>query len=344
MPACGSLPLEVSECARGHTGSSGGIGAVMERDSRLVWGDGEDLDDFLRRVDACRLTVGDESKAVGKALLGLGSRISVMDSLSEDDKKDVASLKAALRREFGNSVRWYQESFEKRRKKPEETYGMFLSVLFSLFRGAFPGTDTDAPVAKTLLKSRFLEGVSPTVSAQMRLMFPEVTVDKLPEYARRVDEALASSGSQQTPVQQVAEQGVDEGGEIAQLRGEVAELSRLVQAIQTGGPPGLPARPPRGGPAAGAARGGVTSPRGPGGVQCWTCGAHGHVQGECRSARGGPPAARREDRVGHVGPAARLGICRGNVSGHQLAAVEAARRRFPVGDVMSSVILSTIVR
>ncbi|KAF0293915.1 Homeotic protein spalt-major [Amphibalanus amphitrite] len=46
-----------------------------------------------------------------------------MDSLSEDDKKDVASLKAALRREFGNSTRWYQESFEKRRKKPEETYG-----------------------------------------------------------------------------------------------------------------------------------------------------------------------------------------------------------------------------
>ena len=260
----------------------------------IVWcgGDGEDLDDFLRRVDACRLTVGDESKAVGKALLGLGSRISVMDSLSEDDKKDVASLKVALRREFGNSVRWYQESFEKRRKRPEETYGMFLSVLFSLFRGAFPGTDTDAPVAKTLLKSRFLEGISPTVSAQMRLMFPEVTVDKLPEYARRVDEALASSGSQ-TPVQQVAEQGVDKGGEIAQLRGEVAELSRLVQAIQTGGPPGSPARPPRGGPAAGAARGGVTSPRGPGGVQCWTCGAQGHVQGECRSPRGGRTGGQR---------------------------------------------------
>ena len=80
---------------------------MMERDNRLVWGDGEDLDDFLRRVDACRLTVGDESKAVGKALLGLGSRINVIDSLSEDDKKDVASLKAVLRWEFGNSAKWY---------------------------------------------------------------------------------------------------------------------------------------------------------------------------------------------------------------------------------------------
>ena len=98
------------------------------------------------------LSVGDEKKAVGRALLGLGSRISVMDSLSETDTKDVASLKAALRREFGNSSRWYQDSFEKRRQQPGETYGMFLSSLRSLFRSAFPGTETDSPVAAALLK------------------------------------------------------------------------------------------------------------------------------------------------------------------------------------------------
>ena len=68
--------LKVSGCARSHTGGSGlqcsdGVGHA------IGVGEGEDLDDFLRSIDACRLSVGDEKKAVGKALLGLGSRISV---------------------------------------------------------------------------------------------------------------------------------------------------------------------------------------------------------------------------------------------------------------------------
>ena len=278
----------------------------MERDNRLVWGDGEDLDDFLRRIDAWRLSVGDEKKAVGKALLGLGSRISVMDSLSEEDTKDVRSLKAALQREFGNSAGRYQDNFAKRRRHPEETYGMFLSSLRSLFRGAFPGTLDDSPVAAALLKSRFLDGINPAVSSQLRLLFPEVAVDKLPDHARRVDEALASPASQSAPVQQVmvGEGGAVEGGELAQLRGEVAELTRVVQAIRSGGPP---PHPPRGAAAAaGSTRGAVTSPRGSAAVRCWTCGAQGHVQGECShtqrgwAGRRGPGAAGGEERVSRL--------------------------------------------
>ena len=61
---------------------------MAERGSdKLVWGDGEDITDYLRRVDAYVLSVGDEKKAVGKALLGLGSRIGAIDFLSEEDKK-----------------------------------------------------------------------------------------------------------------------------------------------------------------------------------------------------------------------------------------------------------------
>lgn len=252
---------------------------VMERDNRLVWGEGEDLDDFLRRIDACRLSVGDEKKAVGKALLGLGSRISVMDSLSENDTKDVESLKTALKREFGNSARWYQDSFEKRRRQPEETYGMFLSSLRSLFRGAFPGTELETPVAAALMKSRFLDGINPAVSAQLRLLFPDVTVDKLPDHARRVDEALASTVSQAAAVQQAGEGAAAEGDGISQLRGEVAELSRMVQAIHSSGPPPQPSLAVAAGQFAGGA---VTSRRGSGRLRCWSCGAQGHVQGECR--------------------------------------------------------------
>ena len=266
--------------------------AVMERDKRLVWGEGEDLDDFLRRINACRLSVGDEKKAVGKALLGLGSRISVMDSLSEDDTKDVQSLKTALRREFGNSSRVYQDNFEKRRQQPEETYGMFLSSLRSLFRGAFPGTDMETAVVAALVKSRFLDGISPTVSAHLRLMFADVTVDKLPEHARRVDEALSSTVSKTAPVQQVNEDATAaaQDGELAQLKGEVAELSRMVQAIRSSGPP---PQPPRAAAAAANFAGGaVTSRRGPDRVRCWACGAQGHVQAECgrvpRGRDGGP--------------------------------------------------------
>ena len=109
----------------------------MESRDKLAWGDGEDLEAFLRRLDACRLAVGDEKKAVGKALLGLGSRIAVMDALSEEDTKDVASLKTALRREFGPSQSWYQDRLNQRRKQPSETYGMFLSDLLSLFVARF---------------------------------------------------------------------------------------------------------------------------------------------------------------------------------------------------------------
>ena len=155
-----------------------------------------------------------------------------MDSLSEEDTKDVQSLKAALRREFGNSSRVHQDSIEKRHQQPEETYSMFLSSLRSLFRGAFPGTDTETPVAAALVNSRFLDGISPTVSAQLRLMFADVTVDKLPEHVRRVDEALSSPVSKTAPVQQVNEDATAaaQNGELAQLRGEVAELSRMVQS------------------------------------------------------------------------------------------------------------------
>ena len=224
----GSQPVKVSECERSHWWQRHSS-AVMERDNRLVWGDGEELDDFLRRVDACRLSVGDEKKAVGKALLGLGSRISVMDSLSENDTKDIASLKAALKREFGNSSRWYQDSFEKRRQQPGETYGMFMSSLRSLSRGAFPGSDTETPVAAALLRSRFLDGIKSAVSAQLRLLTPDVAVAKLPDQAKRIDEALASSVSQAAPVHQIGENSAAEGGELAQLREEIAELSRTVQ-------------------------------------------------------------------------------------------------------------------
>jgi len=68
----------------------------------LVWGEGEPIRDYLWRADAYAL-LGDEKKAIGKTLLGLGSRIGVIDSLS-NDKKTVANLKAALLSEFGEAA------------------------------------------------------------------------------------------------------------------------------------------------------------------------------------------------------------------------------------------------
>lgn len=90
-------------------------------DSRVVWAEGEDLETFIRKVKAYRLQVGDEKKAVGKALLGLGTRIGIMDSLTEADTSSVTSLQAALQREFGSSTRSYQTAFGTRNKLPGET-------------------------------------------------------------------------------------------------------------------------------------------------------------------------------------------------------------------------------
>ena len=120
--------------------TSGGLPNGDKREIDARGGeDGEDLECFLRRLDACRLVVGDEKKAVGKALLGVGSWIVVMDALTDEDTKDVQHLKAELRRESGPSQSWYQDRFNQRRKQASETCGMFLSDLLSLFRGAFPG-------------------------------------------------------------------------------------------------------------------------------------------------------------------------------------------------------------
>ena len=157
----------------------------------MVWAEGEDLETFIRKVKAYRLQVGDEKKAIGKALLGLGTRIGIMDSLTEADTSSVTSLQAALQREFGSSTRSYQTAFGTRNKLPGETYGMFMTALKSLFVSAFPGTTPDTPVAKALIKTRFLDGISSTVSSQLRLLCPDLDVDKLPLRAKEIDEAVA---------------------------------------------------------------------------------------------------------------------------------------------------------
>ena len=87
-----------------------------------------------------------------------------------------------------------------------------------------------------------------------------------------------------------------EGGELAQLRGEVAELSRMVSAIRSGGPP---PGPPRGAAAAGPPaprRGDVTARAGSGQVLELRCaGARpGGVQGwAARAGRRTGPGGRR---------------------------------------------------
>ncbi|KAF0290456.1 hypothetical protein FJT64_001208 [Amphibalanus amphitrite] len=83
---------------------------------KLVWGEGETIQDYLRRVDAYAL-LGDEKKTIGKTLLGLGHRISVIDSLSDTDKSSVTNLKAALLREFGDTTQQSQRQFLTRRKR-----------------------------------------------------------------------------------------------------------------------------------------------------------------------------------------------------------------------------------
>lgn len=222
----------------------------MEAKDKVVWGDGEGLEDFLRRLDAYRLAVGDEKKAVGKALLGLGSRIAVMDALSEEDTKDVKSLKKALRREFGPSQSSYQDRFNQRRKQPSETYGMFLSDLSSLFRGSFPGSEPDTPVGIALLRSRFLDGIAPDVAAQLRLLHSKVEVSKMPIHAKEIEEAIHRSP---VNVDQISDGAKVEKGAVDSLREEVAELSRAVFEIRAAVGPGVQ-------PAGATAAGGVTSP------------------------------------------------------------------------------------
>ena len=162
-----------------------------------MWGEGEPIRDYLRRADAYAL-LGDEKKAIGKTLLGLGSRIGVIDSLSDDDKKTIVNLKAALLREFGETAQVTQRQFLTRKKRDGETYGMFLSALRALFRGAYsssttPGqssTDEDSDVGKALIKSTFLNGIDAAVAGQLRLLYPDVELKDLSDRARKIEEAV----------------------------------------------------------------------------------------------------------------------------------------------------------
>ena len=206
---------------------------------------------FLRRLDACRLAVGDEKKAVGKALLGLGSRIAVMDALTDEDTKDVQHLKTALRREFGPSQSWYQDRFSQRSKQASETYGMFLSDLFSLFRGAFPGSEPKTLVGAALIRSRFLDGIATDVAAQLRQLHPDIEVDKMPIQAKKIEEAFHRPA---VKVGHIVERTETDKGAVDHLRDEVAELSRAVFEICAAAAVG-----PAGRPAGATAGGGVTS-------------------------------------------------------------------------------------
>ena len=203
----------------------------MEGEHRVLWGEGEDLDSFMRKVDAYKLAVGDEKKAVGKALLGLGSKIGVMDSLSEEDTKNVSSLKAALRREFGNSPQRYQQAFSQRKKLSGETYGMYLASLRNFFIGAFTDTPLDSAVTKALLKTRFLDGVDQAIASQLRLLFPDADVDSLPGHAKHVHEAVSTSGTSPAVSHIDETKGTGETGQVEQLQRQMAELSQSVMAI-----------------------------------------------------------------------------------------------------------------
>ena len=271
----------------------------MEAKDKLAWSDGEGLEDFLRRVDAYRLAVGDEKKAVGKALLGLGSRIAVMDALSEEDTKDVKNLKKALRREFGPSQSSYQDRFNQRRKQGSETYGMFLSDLASLFRGAFPGSEAETPVGVALLKSRFLDGIAPDVAAQLRLLHPKLELSRMPIKAKEIEEAIHRSPVKVDQISDGAK--AEEKGTVEQLRDEVAELSRAVFEIRAAvGPGSRPAGAMAAGgvtspvPGVGSAQRGGEPPRRPGRA-IWTDGSQGRaqVQREGSQATGPRPSVER---------------------------------------------------
>lgn len=277
-------------------------------DSRVVWGEGEDLEAFMRKVKAYRFQVGDEKKAIGKALLGLGTRIGIMDSLSDADTSSVASLQAALQREFGSSTRSYEAAFGARTRHPGETYGMFLAALKSLFVNAFPDSKPDTSVAKALIKTRFLDGISSTVSSQLRLLSPDLDVDKLPARAREIDEAVG--GLEGKPSVSAVGSTPTDGGTgrqgsscqagcdptcIAQLRAEVSELSRSVLAIRD--------------VVTGAAGGGNSSPGpGEGGVALVS-----PPVGPAGRGRVGPPAWRRGGAAA-LGPRAGRGQPDGGVT------------------------------
>ena len=253
---------------------------MAERGSdKLVWGEGETIRDYLRRVDAYAL-LGDEKKTIGKTLLGLGHRISVIDSLSEADKSSVANLKAALLREFGDTTQQSQRQFLSRRKRDGETYGMYLSALRALFQSAYassPGqssTDEKSAVGMALIKSTFLSGIDSVVAGQIRLQFPEAKITDLPIHARAIEEAMGPRTGK-ADVCQVAEQSAqidqNKSEQIEALRSEVHILTEAVNAIRFGnagrGQAGGPSRGGGGGPAPG--RGGAAPrwSRGPPGAR-----------------------------------------------------------------------------
>ena len=115
------------------------------------------------------------------------------------------NLKLALKREFGRTPRWYGDAFRDRGKLTTETYGMYLAALRSLFVGAFPGTDPESPVGTALLKSRFLDGIPSPIATQVRLLFPDAVVSRLPEHTRQVEEAVDGQSTSRPAIQQVGE-------------------------------------------------------------------------------------------------------------------------------------------
>ena len=96
-----------------------------------------------------------------------GKLIDYYLDLSDDEKKDIKSLKAALQEKAGlkKDPLMASKLFNEQFQGPHEKAGDFASELKKLFQQAFPGEDVNS----TVLLQRYLTGLRPTISRQILL-------------------------------------------------------------------------------------------------------------------------------------------------------------------------------
>ena len=209
-----------------------------------------------------------------------GKLIDYYLDLSEDEKKDVKTLKAALQEKAGlkRDPLMASKLFNERVQGPREKASDFASELRKLFQQAFP----DEQATSAVLLQRYLIGLRPTISQQMLLRRKPESFQQAITDATEVERALSfgtitEADAGETGVHAVTATPLARDDSITKLQQTLEAVSKRLEQLESKlqDAPYTQERPRN-------SRGRSHNRRaGPGDGRCFLCHEEGHWKRDC---------------------------------------------------------------
>ena len=165
-----------------------------------------------------------------------GKLINCYLDLSEDDKKDVKTLRTALQEKAGlkRDPLMASKLFNERVQGPQEKASDFVSELRKLFQQAFPEEEATSAV----LLQRYLTGLRPTISRQMLLRrkpksFPQAITDAIEVKLALSFGTIAEADTGSTGVHTVAANPLIRDDSVTKLQQTLEAVSKRLEQLES---------------------------------------------------------------------------------------------------------------